>query len=376
MSAPSLHRSSLSTGPTEVSAVSFSTSPLTSRDGAASPHVVAVIPVLNAADTLVRCLESLLVQPDLPPASILVVDNGSTDDSLHLASTRGVRTLTCSKRGPSAARNTALREVGPEQCDYVLFLDADVELPPGWLTRALAFVESAGPGCAGVGGPGRSPGSTTVERALDASLWNWVLGSSTGTRVAGLATMNALFRYSAVRGHWFRDDLLTGEDPEFCFQLRDAGYSLLAFRELTVIHRNPTTLRGVGLKWYRYGLNYLSPYVLHPNCIGPQVVLRALYLPLALAGIVLVASLRGVRAGAGIAALTLALPWAVLFGKTVSRSGRLRADSGAITLVQWVRFCAHLIGIWVGILEMRPLRARHGSQDSRALRANDLRSRR
>lgn len=325
--------------------------------GVMCARVYVVIPVRNAALTLRRCLQSVLAQPEITEDRVLVVDNGSSDGSAAIAAALGVRTYTCTQKGPASARNTALDAMQAEPCDYLLFVDADVELPLAWVGQALDCLESAGPRCAGVGGPGRSPGESLSEKALDASLWNWTFKGSDGTRVDSLATMDALFRYSAVRGMRFRADLLTGEDPEYCFQLRDAGWVLLAFRGLAVVHRNPTTIRDVAAKWYSYGRNYLTPYFLHPRRIGPQVVLRCLYVPIGLSGVGIAAKTRGIRGGlvAGVAAA--GFPWLVLLWRTVGKTGRLGFVECGIILVQWVRFAAQLAGMWVGLFEMRPFTA-------------------
>lgn len=343
---------------------------LSEASGITCPRVYVVIPVRNAAPTLKHCLQSVMAQPEVSQDRVLVVDNGSSDESAAIALALGVRTYTCSQKGPGPARNMALDAMHGESCNYVLFVDADVELPSAWVARALDCLESAGPRCAGVGGPGRSPGESLAEKALDASLWNWSFKGSGGTRVDSLATMDALFRYSAVRGMRFRTDLPTGEDPEYCFHLRDTGWLLLAFGDLAVVHRNPTTVRHVATKWYSYGVNYLTPYSLHPRRIGAQVVLRCLYVPVGLFGVGIVTKGRGLRRGLVAGVAVAGLPWVVLFGRTVSRSGRLGFTECRITFVQWVRFAAQLAGMWVGILEMRPFRARQRSKAS-SPRGND-----
>jgi glycosyltransferase involved in cell wall biosynthesis len=75
------------------------------------PLVSIIIPCRNAAPWLAETLESALGQT-WQAKEILLVDNGSTDDSLAIARTferRGVQVLLQSNRGAAAARNTGLR---------------------------------------------------------------------------------------------------------------------------------------------------------------------------------------------------------------------------------------------------------------------------
>ena len=100
------------------------------------PRVSVVIPCRNDAATLPRVLEALGRQTyDRQKTEILVVDNGSADDSLHIARTFPVRLL--EEPVPSAylARN---RGIAAATGDYVLFLDADTIPEPAWIERLVA----------------------------------------------------------------------------------------------------------------------------------------------------------------------------------------------------------------------------------------------
>jgi glycosyltransferase involved in cell wall biosynthesis len=97
-----------------------------------------VIPAYNAARHLQSCLEALS-QNDLSHTEILVVDDGSTDETRAIARRFGVRCLEAGTRqGPAAARNSGFRgTVHP----HVLFLDADIVLPPDALNRIRETLE-------------------------------------------------------------------------------------------------------------------------------------------------------------------------------------------------------------------------------------------
>ena len=100
--------------------------------------ITTIIPVRNGGDGFRRCLEAIL-QSDRPADQILVVDDGSTDDSANLAQSLGVQILRLVPAGgvplgPAAARNRAARDAWG---DVLMFIDADVVIRPD----ALGLVE-------------------------------------------------------------------------------------------------------------------------------------------------------------------------------------------------------------------------------------------
>jgi glycosyltransferase involved in cell wall biosynthesis len=85
--------------------------------------VSVVIPTFNRATYLVNALESVISQT-CAPLEIIVVDDGSTDNTADLAARFGdqIRYLTQQNSGPSSARNRGIREA---QGDLIAFLDSD-----------------------------------------------------------------------------------------------------------------------------------------------------------------------------------------------------------------------------------------------------------
>ena len=94
-----------------------------------------VIPNYNGARWLPGVLASVAAQT-LAPAEVLVVDDGSTDDSAALAEGHdGVRVLRLERNGGFArAANAGIAAVGAEA---VALVNTDVVLAPDWLARGL-----------------------------------------------------------------------------------------------------------------------------------------------------------------------------------------------------------------------------------------------
>jgi GT2 family glycosyltransferase len=105
------------------------------------PLVSAIVVCWNAADVLGRCLDHLFAQ-DYANHEIIVVDDGSDDDTAQIAERarkRGELTLVRSprNRGCPAARNLGL---GRASGEIVAFVDADGFAAPDWLSElVLAF---------------------------------------------------------------------------------------------------------------------------------------------------------------------------------------------------------------------------------------------
>lgn len=105
------------------------------------PLVSVVVPAFNASCFIDDCLDSVYAQTGSFNLDVIVVDDGSTDNTVSRVRSGG-RALRCVKqpnRGPAAARNAALRLA---QGDYIAFLDSDDLWPEGKLERQVKLLES------------------------------------------------------------------------------------------------------------------------------------------------------------------------------------------------------------------------------------------
>jgi glycosyltransferase involved in cell wall biosynthesis len=100
-----------------------------------SELVSCVVPAFNAARFLREAIDSVLAQTH-PDLDIIVVDDGSTDETATIAGTYGdrLRLVRQENRGPAGARN---RGLDCAQGEYVAFLDADDLWLPDKLSRQM-----------------------------------------------------------------------------------------------------------------------------------------------------------------------------------------------------------------------------------------------
>ena len=111
--------------------------------------VSVIVPMYNAAPYIGEALESI-VASTYHPIEVVVVDDGSTDDSLAVAQAFAakhpeVRVVHQANAGVSAARNNAIREAKGE---YILPVDADDKIGATYIAHA---VEAMGSGVRVVG---------------------------------------------------------------------------------------------------------------------------------------------------------------------------------------------------------------------------------
>ena len=101
-------------------------------------RVSVVIPCHNVAGYIRESVESVLAQTT-PASEIVVVDDGSTDDSAEIVEAiPGVRLISLPKRGVSTARNHGIEQTSG---DFVLFHDADDRLLPDAIAVGLRAFE-------------------------------------------------------------------------------------------------------------------------------------------------------------------------------------------------------------------------------------------
>jgi glycosyltransferase involved in cell wall biosynthesis len=118
------------------------------------PLVSVVIPCYNSARFLGEAIESVL-QQTYPRIEIILIDDGSTDETAQIARSYPVRYIYQENRGISAARNSG---VAHTQGKYVLFLDHDDRLLPMGVETGVELLEEH-PECAAAVGEHRYIGS-------------------------------------------------------------------------------------------------------------------------------------------------------------------------------------------------------------------------
>ena len=106
------------------------------------PRASVVMPVYNAAQSVGRAVESVLSQ-SYGDFSLIIVDDGSTDESLEIIRSFADSRITVLENGENRGIEYSLnRGVKAADCEWVFRLDSDDECAPGRLDAQLEFLET------------------------------------------------------------------------------------------------------------------------------------------------------------------------------------------------------------------------------------------
>ncbi|CAO5164941.1 mycofactocin glycosyltransferase [Frankia sp. AiPs1] len=384
--------------------------PLPPPQDPARDRITAVVPVRDGEGRIGPLVAALRGEC----AEVIVVDDGSRDETAAQAEAAGARVLRHDRsRGPGAARTTGSRAAGT---DLIAFCDADVHPVPGWLDRLAVHladpaVVAVAPRVSSPVPPGRPAGLRHRYEADRSPLDLGARGAAVhpGSRVSYVPTAALLIRRDHVD---FDPALRHGEDVDLVWRLLAAGHCV-RYEPAAVVRHEP---RASWSAWARQRHDYGSsaarlarrhPGPLRPSGAAAGTVLAAGVLAVrpdrvgvgltgmivagagiqtaarlsrrlsrveGRAGVVLALTARQRRRGLLFAAETARRTWLpVLVGAAGCRAGRLLLVSVALPLVHewWVRRpavglvpyvlvrlmddSAYSVGVWAGCLAERSL---------------------
>jgi len=102
-------------------------------DDLPDPRVSVVIVCRNQAELTLRCLQSLQATTDASLYEMILVDNGSTDATVNLATIQNPRFRVVRNQKNAGFRPACSQGAAMARGEYVLFLDNETIMLPGWL---------------------------------------------------------------------------------------------------------------------------------------------------------------------------------------------------------------------------------------------------
>ncbi len=220
-------------------------------------RLAVIIPVKDRAELLKRTLDALWAAAKTAPdtgssLSVIVVDNGSTDQSRETAQRHSIRArlIDCDATTVSAVRNAGANAATAP--DAFVFLDCDCEVPPNFFTAVEHAFEVSG--ASAVGCEVRSP----VDGHWTERTWDQL--HRPGGDGPRHYINSACF---SIRREWF--ERLKGFDPsrgssedvDICRRLTLAGGTMWQSESLAVLHLgNPQTVGGLyrRVRWHGSGI--------------------------------------------------------------------------------------------------------------------------
>jgi glycosyltransferase involved in cell wall biosynthesis len=207
-----------------------------------------IIPMKNASKYISRCLEAILAEMESGD-EIIVVDNGSTDDSVSIAGQiKDVTILHCPEGTIGYLRNYGASR---SQGDILAFIDADCVISQGWRSHVIKNLEAEG--ISATGSRYEIPENAVwIEKAWFSQK---ILKAAPASYINSGNFAIKREAFSSVGG--FDEKLITGEDAELGWRLNGKGYIIIEDPEVECVHLgNPKTLKDFyrKQKWHALGM--------------------------------------------------------------------------------------------------------------------------
>ena len=240
-----------------------------------------VIPVYNRPAEVEELLDSLCGQTHGDFEAIVVEDGSDVtcrDMVERYADRLPVRYFAKDNSGPGLSRNYGVQRATGQ---YVVILDSDVVLPPGYVAALDAELDAAP--CDAFGGPDRAhPSFTPMQKAINYAMTSFF---TTGGIRGGKKKLDKFYPrsfnmgvsrqvYTALGGF---SEMRFGEDIDFSTRIFEEGYSCRLFPEAWVWHKRRTNLRRFFKQVHNSGIARIHLTKRHPGTLKAVHLLPAAF---------------------------------------------------------------------------------------------------
>ena len=214
------------------------------------PAISVVVCSYNGARVIRECLEGLQ-KLDYPNYEVIVVDDGSTDDTAEIARQYPFRLIRTENRGLSSARNTGCEAASGE---IVAYIDDDAYPDPHWLQYlANTFMTTDH---VGVGGPNLPPpGDGLVADCVAVAPGGPIHVLISDREAEHIPGCNMAFRKAALEAVKGFDPKfrVAGDDVDICWRLQEKGWTLGFNAAAVVWHHRRNSIRAYLRQQRGYG---------------------------------------------------------------------------------------------------------------------------
>ncbi len=214
------------------------------------PSVAVVVPVRNGGALVERCLSGVAEEARGVGAELIVVDDGSTDDTTQVAARYATVLHTERPSGPYAARNLGWRSTAAE---VLVFTDVRCRPRAGWLRRLVEGLED--PEVAIVGGDtlfedGPRLASTYLHAAQPFAAEVWAEHAV----LPFVPTCNMAVRRGVLESVGGFREVRSGGDVRLSWDAQVRGLGAIAYSsEALMDARGRDRPLALARQWWRYG---------------------------------------------------------------------------------------------------------------------------
>ena len=208
-----------------------------------------IIPVRNGSKTIKKCLKAVLAQNVGQKFEVIVVDDGSTDNTIGIVKRfPKVKLIQQEPLGPAVARNNGARHAKGE---IVVFTDADCIPEKNWLEEMLKPFEDKS--IAGVQGAYRTRQHELMARFTQLEIEYRYEKMLSSEKIDWIGSYSAAYNRSLfLELNGFNRDFkkASGEDPDLSYSIQEKGYRIEFNPKAIVYHSHPASLmRYLGKKF-------------------------------------------------------------------------------------------------------------------------------
>jgi cellulose synthase/poly-beta-1,6-N-acetylglucosamine synthase-like glycosyltransferase len=230
-------------------------------------RVSIVIPTFNGARRIGRTLEAIQRQTFKGRVEVIVVDDGSRDETAAVVSAfQGTKLLSQPNRGPAAARNNGARAASGE---ILLFTDDDCVPQPDWIDRMLGPFKN--PMVVAAKGAYLTRQKELVARFVQAEYEDKFARMAKHEFIDFIDTYSAAFRrdvFLKYNGYDISFPTACAEDVELSYRMHRDGLLMAFVPAAQVYHTHPNKLLAYIRKKYKFAYWRVYALALNPHMIS------------------------------------------------------------------------------------------------------------
>jgi len=203
--------------------------------------ISVIIPAYNAHKTIQKCLEGVLSQKTNNEYEVIVVDDGSSDDTVKIIEKFPVRLIKQKHQGPAKARNLGAKK---SKGNIIIFTDSDCIPPENWLKELTKpFSDSE---IVGVSGTYKTKNKEKILARLEGyQIEERHEKMKMMDKIDFVGTFNCAYRkniFFKYGGFNTKFKTSSGEDPDLSFKIYKGGYKIIFQPTAFVYHYHVDSL--------------------------------------------------------------------------------------------------------------------------------------